>query len=854
MRPLCLVFVTTVLCMPLGAAVQGPPKAPRQELPSDRHQRHVEWVKSGRQVYTIRMGGSVDGVMTRMPISYSAYKQGWQPNVAARIENVGETDVVNPWLTANGTGDWRTLKGIAAEATAGCRTEAEKARAVWEWTRHHRFHACTWDAECSDAIKAWNVYGYTLCGDDAQVLADLWKAAGLKTRRGFPVGHGVTEVFYDGGWHLLDGDEHVLCLGRDNQTIGSEAEAVRDHDLIKRTHTYGIGQGDSRQTDEFSASLYGYEGERKGDNGGHTRHQLLFTLRPGESLEWRWDHVGKEYSYGTSPEPGKPWKDGTGTLAQWGALAYDNLRNGKWVYRPPLEKTVWVKGTEAAENVGGFTPGPSPSEDLGQRENGTRGVRPAEGNKPLRVVWRIASPYVLVGAKVRCWYRLGGEGDLFRVSWSPDGKAWQKVGEDGTAGRNYQSLELDPLLSPRGKPMYQYFVQLEMQGEQCALEGIVFDSDVQMALLAMPELRLGENRLQYTDDSPGARQVKITQEWVERSEWRPPTAPVLDEPGVGGSVEGTRLVLKWQPATAPDQGIKISDYQVQVCERPDLRWVLSPNFDKLLSRTASRGKSEWEVPYGGLLNPDTTYYWRVRALDSQGVWGPWSKPGRFQCRAPGVPLNVQVKADPAQGMAELSWEANPQGRAPVAYKVYGSEEQGFTASDTEYLVYRGRGFLDTMEQYNARTEKDPGCGNVKTPANLIGKTEQTKLALPCPLKAFYRVVAVDEKGNESGASDFAALPRPFIYTQPPAATGRSFRYEPQSVYSIGYLTCNGSYNPGFWRREKLTWSLEKGPAWLTLADGVLSGTAPAAGEYDVVLKVSNNKQQEARQSFVMRVQ
>ena len=106
--------------------------------------------------------------MTRMPISYGAYRQGWQPNVFARLENLGDTDVVNPWLTANGAGDWRSVERMAAEATRGCRTDAEKARAIWEWQRHRRFHGLHWDGEVSDAVKALNVYGYTLCGDDAQ--------------------------------------------------------------------------------------------------------------------------------------------------------------------------------------------------------------------------------------------------------------------------------------------------------------------------------------------------------------------------------------------------------------------------------------------------------------------------------------------------------------------------------------------------------------------------------------------------------------------------------------------------------------------------------------------------------------
>ena len=56
----------------------------------------------------------------------------------------------------------------------------------------------------------------------------------------------MTQVYYDGGWHLFDGDMQSLYLLRDNETIAGEQDLVRDHDLIRRTHTQGILQADGR--------------------------------------------------------------------------------------------------------------------------------------------------------------------------------------------------------------------------------------------------------------------------------------------------------------------------------------------------------------------------------------------------------------------------------------------------------------------------------------------------------------------------------------------------------------------------------------------------------------------------------
>jgi hypothetical protein len=147
--------------------------------------------------------------------------------------------------TAGETGHvWRTS---SPKPPKGYTSDADRARAIWEFLRRQRFPRLHLGRECNDVLKVLNVYGYTLCGNEAHLINDLWKAAGLTPRRGYPVGHVVSEVFYDGDYHLLDSDEHVICLERDNKTIASCTEVVRDHDLIKRTHTYGIGRRDRSQ-------------------------------------------------------------------------------------------------------------------------------------------------------------------------------------------------------------------------------------------------------------------------------------------------------------------------------------------------------------------------------------------------------------------------------------------------------------------------------------------------------------------------------------------------------------------------------------------------------------------------------
>lgn len=193
-----------------------------------------------------------------------------------------------------------------------------------------------------------------------------------------------------------------------------------------------------------------------------------------------------------------------------------------------------------------------------------------------------------------------------------------------------------------------------------------------------------------------------------------------------------------------------------------MAWPLSSNFSKLVSNTADRGKPRYRAPSAGLLTPGREYYWRVRARNGKGVWGPWGKTWSFTPGGPAQP--VELTLEPAKGTdvkVVLRWKPNAAGRKPVKYRVYGSDEKGFSVSDAPY-------------RRNVGQSKDLPA---EAAANFVAETSDTELTvlgagvdLPNANRAFYRVVAVDDKGTRSGPSDYAAVARPFICSKPP---GRS---------------------------------------------------------------------------------
>jgi len=760
--------------------------------PTDVAKRHVEEIATGRHEYRITQGGTMDGWNCRSPLGCGMSREGaceqtWESNRSVRLENVGKTNVVKPWL-ANGRNNFRSLGEIVAAAVRAGMSDKEKAFALWFQEIRHRYHFGGDNNELGDPVKVFNVYGYNTCGNDSICLAGLWRKAGLKPAPARVVGHCVSQAFYDGRWHLFDGDLHSVYLLRDNETVAGEQDIVRDHDLIKRTHSQGILLRDWRPSDERMASLYVYEGKVTGQRNCKGDTTMDMVLRPGEALTWRWGRLNPpKYHGGQKP------------------LYPDTICNGLWEYRPDFSGKTWRKGAATVENV----------------RAGRDGLAAEEG-KAGTIVWAIRSPYVFVGG------RLEAEGVDARFALSWDGKSWKKVGGN-----------LDGLFPPGGPARYKYQLRCQLSGA-ARLKRLATVNDVQMAPLSLPAMGVGQNTFTYIDESPGQRNVRITHDWIERSASRPPEPPPSPVSPPDGDVgDGTDIVFQWTPPKDPD-GDRIADYHFELSNRADMRWPLSMSFYKLISRTADKGKAQYTLPRPGLLTPDRQYHWRVRAKDAKGVWGAWSKTWSFTPRGPAPPVAVTLSFDRSRGVGTLRWKPNPVGRRPVKYRVYASDEKGFSVSDEPYQV-------------NIGISKELAS---PFPANFVCETPATErvvvgaeVRLPNANKAFYRVVAVDGGGKRSGPSDYAAAPRPFIFTKAPAVAkvGVGYRYQALAIRSLGDLrmrVVNGKQTVNFWDIEKPRFALQKGPRWLKIdgASGMLSGRPDAAGKVEVTLAATIERQ------------
>jgi hypothetical protein len=491
-----LIHLATAFVLTAAAEEALPPWVTNTH-PADQAKAHTVEIVASPHAYSVHQGGTMDGRNCRSLMGCGIAREGallqrWESNRSLRMENVGTSDLINPWLS-NGRNDFRNVAEIVAAAVTPGMTDAEKAFALWFQEIQYRHHSGGDNNELLDPVKVFNIYGYNTCGNDSIALATLWRAAGLKVAPVRALGHCISQVFYDDRWHFYDGDMHSVYLLRDNETVAGEQDIVRDHDLIKRTHSQGILFPDTWWQAQGHCAMYFYEGAVTGQRIGDPKTTMNMVLRPGEAMVWRWGQLDPMKHHGALQ-----------TVPTYPALIY----NGLWEYRPDFANDVWRQGASSVDNI----------------VSGPDGLAAAEG-KPGTVTWAMRSPYVFVGGRIEA------EGVDATFSISVDGKTWQIA-----------KTNLDKSFSTVGPARYEYQLKCQLEG-RARLRRLAILNDVQMAPLTVPEMVVGENRFTYSDQTAGERKARITHRWVERSTSQPPPAPAAAiYPPDGGEANGTDVI------------------------------------------------------------------------------------------------------------------------------------------------------------------------------------------------------------------------------------------------------------------------------------------------------------------------
>jgi len=581
---------------------------------------HTETIRSASHTFQIDVGGTID-----------------PENLEIIIENQGDVPVKNPRITVNGKYNWYTLAGLVEEILRGARTDEEKVMAIFDFvSKQSYWWSYPKDQTRMNPVRHFNVYGYHICSDAACELVGLCRAAGLEARVYEIWHHTVAEAKWDGAWRHLDADLGFWYLKDDNRTIASMAELEAHPEWVARTYKpyrWFLTPGDNRKViykpdaelaGQEMADLYATNEDNYIETGYdrwlYQPQSMDMTLRPDEKIIRWWRPVlRKYYDQARTHEPPR-------------------YANGRIVFSPDFTRRTY-DGLLSRRNLKFKTEDrQSPAVHVARLQDPVRD-QPSSLTIPMR------SPYVIVGGHIDTTYYKGGTSGLDQVALSAD---LDPVLDQSTGLWSYYSWAyglgesravLDGKLLKDG-PVGAYEIRANytisadkrhegpakfplIYGGQSGLDRVEIVLDLQVNPGSLPALSRGRNVVRYTDETTAPHLVKVTYKWRELSDQHAPEAPPRAiSPADGAISDGLAPNLVWEASSDAD-GDRIANYRVQISLRPDCAWPLVSSLD----RDVREGTS-FRIPKGWL-NSRTPYYWRVRAEDDKGNFGPWSKVFRF---------------------------------------------------------------------------------------------------------------------------------------------------------------------------------------------------------------------------------
>jgi len=131
-------------------------------------------------------------------------------------------EVCNLKAVTDASPDYYDMESMIHSIAAGWQEPEEKCWAMFCWNHIARRQTMPMNlhgVECTDPIRQFNDYGYTMCSTIAGTNCSIWDAMGYPVKFWDITLHTVPEVQYDGRWHMYDNSMSALYTLCDGVTI-----------------------------------------------------------------------------------------------------------------------------------------------------------------------------------------------------------------------------------------------------------------------------------------------------------------------------------------------------------------------------------------------------------------------------------------------------------------------------------------------------------------------------------------------------------------------------------------------------------------------------------------------------------
>lgn len=504
------------------------------------------------------------------------------------IKNNGTKKIENPKVIVNDKKKWFDLNSIIQSIIKPNMTDEEKALSIWNFLNDNRYHfyPATESSELHNIVKYLNAYGYGFCDDTATNFYLLASKVGLKSRVWGLSGHVVSEVYFQNDWHLLDSDNKVFYLEKDNKTIASVNDIAKDPELIYRVNSHAKTLAKLYTTKENN-----YIGQYWMSSISED-HNMNFILRPEESFIASWETNGTYISYG-----------------RFFAHEPPRYGNGQFIYNLGSNNNIFLKNLFEKNNVKII------------KKNGYTVLTASKSNQTAVFVIDFRTPYPITGANFEINYSITEDSNLLKISFSEDNRKWLKIAEFKEP-KNTHIIKKDfTNYFPNGyaPPLYAYFLKFELLSTKSlslTIKSLKVITNTQLAPHSLPELENGNNLVSYISHSPDEQSTYIEFQYSLGASYH----SLMNPPKlmIPKNIKGDFL-FNWNPPDNWDKSSGSIEYNFHLSHRDDFLVPLSPNFDIVTENNKFFVEGDWFLEH-------KTYYWRVRNRYKNEPWSNFAKP------------------------------------------------------------------------------------------------------------------------------------------------------------------------------------------------------------------------------------
>lgn len=425
----------------------------------------------------------------------------WPVAVCGQVCNLKVVTDANP--------DYSDIGSMIYSITSRWPETKDKCWAIWYWNHIARRQTAPMilhGRELTDPIRQFNDYGYTMCSTVSGVNCGIWHAMGLPVRFWDISLHTVSEVHYDGRWHMYDSSMsaiYTLCDGKTIagvQDIGTDGACqasggkrhpghIAKYHCLTATSPNGFLTGaDTIRSLEEEYRCFDPKGlkYRYYYNNWDLGHRWILNLRDRERYI-RYYHRLDADSLNAAPQDKKGsyradpayFVSNDGRDPEAANPRYRIRGNGVRTWRPPLTPSGLARNAFAVSAVRATEPD---------------GVEPLEAGQAGEVVFHVQGANVITSMTISGELFRRTQQDAAEIAVSTNyGRQWTTVWKHESTGAATAQVKLiEPV-----NGCYDVLVKVRLLGAQAPadaqLRTLRFEVITMLNSKTQPRLRLGKN-------------------------------------------------------------------------------------------------------------------------------------------------------------------------------------------------------------------------------------------------------------------------------------------------------------------------------------------------------------------------